>query len=114
MFLRAFGEAGMVSAACTAAGVGRSTVYARRQRDERFAVAWHDVEEELADRLEGEAFRRAVEGTERPVSIGGEREIVREYSDKLLIVLLRARRPALYRGNFRLEHAGRVEREHVL
>jgi hypothetical protein len=112
-FLEAFESTGMVSAACAAAGVGRTTVYRRRQQDESFAVAWHDLEEDIADQLEGEAFRRAVKGTEKPITVAGEREAIREYSDKLLIVLLRARRPALHRDNFQIEHAGHVEHEHV-
>lgn len=54
--------------------------------------------------MEQEAFRRAVEGTEKPVfgSMGfrmgsGEIGRVREYSDTLLIFLLKGARPEKYR-----------------
>ena len=47
------------------------------------------------DNLEAEAYRRAVEGVERPVYQGGRLVgTVREYSDSLLTIMLRARHPA--------------------
>jgi hypothetical protein len=111
-WLDAFCETGMVSAACDAAGVGRSTVYQRRQRDEAFSVAWADAAERAIEIMEAEAFRRAVEGVERPVTVAGEREIVREYRDRLLMFLLRARRPETYRENVQVDHAGEVAHAH--
>jgi len=83
-FLAAFAEAGSVATACRAAGINRSTVYRERQRDEQFAVAWADTEEGVTDMLEAEALRRAMDG-----------------SDRLLMVLLRARRPEVYREGAR-------------
>lgn len=91
-FLSAFAEAGSVATACRAAGIDRSTAYRERQRDEEFALAWADTEESAMDMLEAEALRRAMEG-----------------SDRLLIMLLRARRPGIYREDVRVEHAGKVE-----
>jgi hypothetical protein len=53
----------------------------------------------MRSRLEDEAVRRAYEGVERPVFQGGKQVgVVREYSDTLLIFLLKALRPEKYRG----------------
>lgn len=51
----------------------------------------------ITDRIEAEAFRRAVDGVVKPVYYKGQRvdEIV-EYSDTLLARMLAGRRPELY------------------
>ena len=57
--------------------------------------------------LEAEALRRALKGTEKPVYQNGKQVgAIREYSDLLLIFLLKARRPTVYRENARLELTG--------
>lgn len=112
-FLDAFEELGMVTAACEAVGISRQTAYQERQRNEEFAVAWADVEEHTTERMEREAYRRAVEGVTKPlVSAGKHVTDVTEYSDGLLQFMLRARRPERYRENVKVEHSGRVE-QHV-
>lgn len=93
-FLAALADTGMVSEACKAAHVGRSTVYDARQRDEQFALAWADVEEASTEELERVAVRRACEG-----------------SDVLLIFLLKARRPEKYRDNVHVQHSGHVDHD---
>lgn len=96
-----------VSQACEAAGVGRSTVYDRRKVDEEFAAAWDAIAESTTELLEQEAFRRAHDGwIERPIldEDGNEIGQVRKFSDTLLIFLLKARRPHIYRE--RVEHSG--------
>lgn len=83
----------------------RSTAYEARESDEAFAAAWDDAIEAATDALELEARRRAVEGTDRPVFYqGGEVGYVREYSDTLLIFLLKAHRPKKFRERVELEH----------
>jgi hypothetical protein len=62
------------------AGIDRDTAYKRRQHDPAFAAAWAQAEQDAIDLLEAEARRRALAG-----------------SDGLLMFLLRAHRPALYR-----------------
>jgi hypothetical protein len=104
----------MVTDACRAAGVSRATVYRRRHADEDFALAWHDAKLDVLALLEDEAVRRALHGVERPVTVAGEREVVRTYSDNLLALLLRSRAPERYADRHRLEHAGRVEHEHAV
>lgn len=109
-FLDAFDELGMVTAACEAIGISRQTAYQERQRNEDFAVAWADVEERSTERMEREAYRRAVEGVTKPlVSAGKHVTDVTEYSDGLLQFMLRARRPERYRENVKVEHAGGIE-----
>ena len=96
-FLAHLRETGNVSAAARAAGSCRSRCYESRRRDRIFAAAWADALEEAADRLEMEAFRRAVTGVGEDRffkgSVVGE---VTRYSDSLLMFLLRARRPARF------------------
>lgn len=108
-WLEAFSRLGMVMAACKDVGVGRTTVYEARQQDEAFAVAWADVEQATTERMEREAYRRAVEGVRKDIFyrdqvIGEERS----YSDTLLIFMLKARRPDVYRENVKVEHSGKV------
>ena len=83
--------------AANAAGVGRSTAYLWRQQDPQFAQKWDEAVAEGIDCLEEEARRRAVEGVKRPVYRGGVfvGEITK-YSDRLLIFLLKTRRPEVY------------------
>jgi hypothetical protein len=96
-FLAALGESPNVSAACRAAGVSRKTAYQLRGEDEEFRKAWDDAVEESTDNLVGEAYRRAYQGTVKPVYQGGEHVgSVREYSDTLTIFLLKAHRRAVY------------------
>lgn len=103
-FLEALRAAGNVTDACRATDLPRRTVYEWRDADAEFAAAWSDALDEAADTMEREAFRRAVEGVDKPVygSLGrgagtGEVGRIREYSDTLLIFLLKAARPDKYR-----------------
>lgn len=99
----------MVSEACRVVGISRTVVYQERQRDEVFAVQWADVEEKTTEAMEREAYRRGVEGVEKPVYQGGKLVgRVNEYSDTLLIFMLKARRPDKYRENVKVEHGGTV------
>ncbi len=108
-WLEAFERELTVSAACKAAKIGRTTAYDARQTDEAFAQAWDDLENQTTDTMEREGYRRAVEGTERDIYHQGE--VVgkeRQFSDTLLIFMLKARKPETYRENMKVEHAGKV------
>jgi hypothetical protein len=110
-FLEAFEQTGMVSRACEAIGISRQTAYAERQRNEDFAVEWHDVEERVTETMEREAYRRAVEGVTEPVVSAGKHVTdVQSYSDRLLEFMLKARRPEKYRDRVDVKHSGKVER----
>lgn len=110
-FLEAFEKTGMVSRACEAIGISRQTAYAERQRNEDFAIEWHDVEERVTETMEREAYRRAVEGVTEPVVSAGKHVTdVQSYSDRLLEFMLKARRPERYRDRVDVKHSGSVER----
>lgn len=96
-----------VTMACKSVGIARSTVYAHRKANADFAAEWEDAVEAGIDLLEDEALRRAKDGTERPVYHQGVQVgTIREYSDRLLELLLRARRPEKYRERHEVRHAG--------
>jgi hypothetical protein len=86
----------------------RRRLYELRHTDADFAAAWRTAEDEGTDLLEEEAQRRAVEGVPRETFDKDGNLIRREtvYSDTLLILLLKARRPEKYRDNAKVEHAG--------
>jgi hypothetical protein len=72
------------------AGIDRGTHYDWLKADPGYKAAFEDVQDQAAQALEDEAVRRAYEGVERPVYQGGEKVgVVREYSDTLLIFLLK-------------------------
>lgn len=107
-FLLALSKTGNVSDACRASKKSRSWAYEQREADESFKRAWDEAMDQAVDALEAEARRRAVQGVDKPVFYKGKRvrTRVREYSDVLLIFLLKAARPDKYRENYRHEHAG--------
>ena len=104
-FLSELGRLGTVTAAAEAVGVCRTHAYELRRNDPDFAEALTEALEEAADRLEEEARRRAVEGVVHPVMHGGKRVLdddgtpltIRRHSDALLLALLKARRPLIFR-----------------
>lgn len=104
-FLRHFAENGNISAACRELNIGRRTVYNWLGDDEEFRQLYEDAIETSTDVLEEEAWRRAVHGVSRPVFQGGKKVgSEQQYSDMLMALLLKGRRPAVYRE--RLEHSG--------
>lgn len=101
-FLEAFRILGNITYAAKQAGCSRNAIYGWQEQDEEFAAAFREAEIQALETLEREAWRRAVEGTpyERTSywhgePVGTDRKI--EYSDALLILLLRARAPEKYR-----------------
>jgi hypothetical protein len=112
-FIEAFSATGNVSAAAKLAGVGRRTHYDWLKEDEAYKVAFADAVDEAADRLEVEARRRAVTGNVKPVFHKGVQVgTVREYSDTLLIFLLKGARPEKY--SERHVHSGKGKRGAIL
>lgn len=116
-FLIALGSGASVTRAAVIAGWSRQSAYNYRKDDEEFAAEWDEAVEEGTDLLEDEARRRATEGLvqykfdkhgdplQNPVTGGPYFE--RQYSDTLLIVLLKSRRPNKYRDNTRHEITGK-------
>jgi hypothetical protein len=128
-FLAVLRETGNHSAACHAARIDRTTPYKAMREDQDFAAAYKDAMDEACDALELEARRRAHDGVDKPVVYQGElcgtwvdaqgRVVtaqtpgarlvpltLKEYSDSLLLALLRAHRPEKFRDNAKIEHSG--------
>lgn len=113
-FLAALAATGNVSGSARSAGVGRRTAYDRRAADESFAAAWGEAMETACDALEAEARRRAHDGVRKPVYQGGKKVgEIREYSDTLLIFLLKGRRREVFgdrvKNEVEMDVAARIE-----
>lgn len=117
-FLTTLRTTPVVRTACLAAGVGRSTAYDARQRDEDFALAWAEAVQEGVETLEQIAWTRAREGqplkktttktykdakgkTQTEVTVTEERHI----SDTVLLRVLSRFKPE-YRDSSRHEVGG--------
>ncbi len=97
-FLAAYARCGTVTQAATLADVHRSAHYEWLKEDEAYVEAFAAAKEEAGEWLEAEARRRAFLGILKAVHYKGERvDYVREYSDTLLIFLLKGAMPAKYR-----------------
>lgn len=115
-FIAAYAATVSVSAAAAAAKVPRTEHYRWLLTDEVYRNSWEQTQEEAAQTLEDEAVRRAKEGVKRPVLYKGApvktgRRILYEYdySDTLLLALLKRFRPALYREHVTAEVTGSLE-----
>jgi len=88
---------GNVSEACKAESIGRTAAYRWRNDDPEFASRWDAAVEVGVDQLETEARRRAFKGVKKPVYQGGKLVgHIQEYSDTLLIFLLKGNRKEKY------------------
>ena len=103
-FLASLAKYGNVSAAARSARVTRTYVYDVRKADESFAYAWDTALDDAADAMEYEAWKRAVKGVKKPIYQGGMHVAdVQDYSDTLLIFLLKAARPEKFRERFQVD-----------
>ncbi len=96
-FLEVLAMRGNVREAALAAGISRRMTFKERALNEAFADAWALAMADAADRMEAEAYRRAVEGVTRRRKVGDKVEEYQEHSDTLLIFLLKAARPGKFR-----------------
>lgn len=108
--LAALREQPNITRAAEAAGIGRSAAYAWYRDDPEMARDWEAAIAESVERLEQEAWRRAVEGWDRRPIIdrrtGETLGYEREYSDRLMDTLLRAHLPKKYSNNSTVELTG--------
>ena len=96
-FLAAYRETASLSAAAKAAGIPLTQHYQRLERDPRYWRAFGEAQQEVADALQDEAVERALEGWLEPVPYRGRQcGAIRHYSDRLLLLLLKARKPEQY------------------
>ena len=108
-FIERLEATGNVTLAATGAGVTRQNAYQTRSRNKTFRRQWDEAIDEAVDLLAGEARRRAT-GIKRDIYYAGE--VVgteRVYSDALLMFLLKAHRPQMYRDTVKVEHSGGME-----
>lgn len=106
-FLEVLSDTANVSAAAKKIRMSRQYMYQVRGEDEEFAAAWDEAVKLGTAALEDEAVRRAKDGTLRPVFYKGEKVgTIREYSDTLLIFLLKARDPDKYADRVKKEVTG--------
>lgn len=119
-FLAAFRRCVSVALAARAAGFDPQFHYDWLKSDGTYRAAWENVQEEAAQALEDEAVRRAHEGVKHTLYYKGKAmrtgrgrnsriayEV--EYSDQLLIMLLKRFRPALYRERTETQVTGSLE-----
>lgn len=105
VFLETLAKSGNVTTSAKKAEVSRGYVYAVRTEEKDFAAAWDDALADAGDLLEDEARRRGMKGVRKPIYQNGKRVgYVQEYSDTLLIFLLKGAKPEKYRERF--EHSG--------
>jgi len=114
-FFAALAATANVVFSAKAAKISHSHVYDLRKEDPEFAARWDNAENVGTDSAEGEAFRRAVRGVLKPVYQQGKKVgTIREYSDALLALLLKARRPEKFKDKASVDHNVKGEVAHVL
>lgn len=106
-FLEELAKTGNIAASCRAAHLPRPTAYEYKRTDGNFAIAWDVAMAEAVDSLENEAWRRGRDGYDKPVFQGGQQVgVIREFSDSLLMFLLRGHRGELFHDKVRQEVTG--------
>lgn len=108
-FLDNLGMGYMPTRACELAQVAKSSAYMYRKEDAAFAEAWDEHFDSGTDRVIDEATRRAVQGVDVPQlykgkvvtfkdTDGKEKPLmIKQFSDHVLIELMRARKPSMFR-----------------
>jgi len=128
-FLAAMANTANVVRAAEIVRMDRDNHYLWLQKDPDYAAAFEIARMRGVDVLEAEAVRRAHEGVTKPIFHGGKRAIdvvqnpdgsikrdtsgkpigipaaVREYSDTLLIFMLKGRNPAVFGDRQKQEHS---------
>lgn len=106
-FLEMLRKTGNPSVAARSIGFAPATMKRHREADAEFDREWHEAESEASDALEAEARRRAVEGVLREKCIGGGKDgkFIEEveYSDQLLLALLKANKPEKFADRSKTE-----------
>jgi hypothetical protein len=110
-FLSLVRQGGSITSAAVQSGIARRTVYEWKANDSEFADALEDAYQQGIAVLEEEAVRRAYHGNDRPVFQKGiQVGTVKEFSDSLLMFLLKARDPR-FRDKATVEMTGAVKTE---
>lgn len=114
-FLAAYAELGTVTHAAIAAKVDRSSHQLWMKEDEEYVAAFGVAEEMANDAYEHEARRRAVTGIDKPVGFhkGVSLTTIKEYSDTLLIFLMKGAMPEKYRDRVEVSGVDAGERRSI-
>jgi hypothetical protein len=101
-FLEMFSTTANIAISAKTAGVDRVSVRRWLENDTQFELEFNLAREDAIESMEEEARRRAVEGVvdEKPIYYKGVlvgEHVVTEYSDSLLMFLLKAARPDKYK-----------------
>ena len=113
-FLVELAQRGNISDAAKAAKLDRHTFYEWREKDAEFAAQWDEALAIAIDSAEHEAWRRAVEGIDKPLigRVGKDEDgvitVIKEYSDQILLRILSAHRPEKWRERSQVEHSGEI------
>jgi hypothetical protein len=116
-FLKAYSQAGVITTAAEIAKIDRKRHYVWLDEVEKYpdyAERFKDAHEQACDRLEAEAVRRGHEGWEEPVygkqpgqhAGTGVVGTIRKYSDRMLELMLKSRRPVQFRERLSAELTG--------
>ena len=106
-FLEHFPRECTVTHAAALTGIAKKTVYEWLKQDPDFAAAFELAKEAVGDKLEKEAIRRACEGINKPVYYQGQKvDTIKEYSDTLLIFLLKGQKPEKFGDKITQEISG--------
>lgn len=115
-FLAAYEHEPIITRAAVAAGIERRCVPRWRKESPAFAAAFEEADELATQMLEAEAVRRAQAGVKRfkfdkgrPIMHPetGEPYYELDYSDTLLIFMLKSKRPEVYKDRSQHEHTGK-------
>jgi len=102
-YLLALSRTGVILRACKAAEISHALPWVWRQDDEVFVLLEQQARKLGAEVLVQEAYRRAVEGIDKPIYYEGKRvDTLREYSDTLLIFLMKGALPDIYRERYEI------------
>lgn len=114
-FLAAYAHTGRLVRAAKAAQCNWRMHYYWLKVDPHYAEKFAEAKQMAGDFLEDEAIRRATEGVTRTIFFK-DTPIAEEtdYSDTLLIFLLKGAKPEQYKDRFQVEHKGAVELLHKL
>lgn len=120
-YLAILAETGVYEWACKRAGVTFSAVWQKRQKDQAFAAAEAESLKSACLLFEGEAIRRGTHGLRKykftaagePVMDPrtGEQYYDLEFSDTMLLAVLKGRIPEVYRD--KLEQTGSMVHTHM-
>lgn len=106
-FLRLYPKLRNVGKVAQKLGLSRRALYQAREADKDFDEKWAEITQGIAEDLEAEAYRRAHDGCRKPVFYKGKKVgTIKEYSDTVLIFLLKAYNPQKFRELYKHEITG--------